>query len=81
MFVAHYAFNTFDQNALLAEHTGTGSFIFVIGLFRHGSQQSPAKGRGVAGSIMYGAFRALDLTPFNHERIVKNEPFVEKAAI
>ena len=38
-------------------------------------------GRGIAELITYGEFRALDLTPFNYERIEKNEPFVEKAVI
>ncbi|MGI9478491.1 MAG: NAD(P)/FAD-dependent oxidoreductase [Hyphomicrobiaceae bacterium] len=77
----HYAFNTLDQNAILGPHTQVENFIFVNGFSGHGFQQSPAMGRGTAELITYGEFRALDLTPFNYERIEKNEPFVEKAVI
>ncbi|MFT7574491.1 MAG: glycine/D-amino acid oxidase-like deaminating enzyme [Alphaproteobacteria bacterium] len=77
----HYAFNTLDQNAILGRHTQVDNFIFANGFSGHGFQQSPAMGRGTAELITYGEFRALDLTPFNYERIEKNEPFVEKAVI
>ena len=77
----HYAFNTFDQNAILGPHTQVSNFIFVNGFSGHGFQQSPAMGRGTAELITYGEYRALDLSPFNYERIEKGEPFVEKAVI
>lgn len=77
----HYAFNVFDQNAILGPHTEVENFIFVNGFSGHGFQQSPAMGRGTAELIVYGEYRSLDLSPFNFERIVKNEPFIEKAVI
>lgn len=77
----HYAFNTFDQNAILGPHTMVENFIFVNGFSGHGFQQSPALGRGTAELITYGEYRSLDLTPFNYERIARNEKFVEKAVI
>lgn len=77
----HYAFNTLDQNAILGPHTEVKNFIFVNGFSGHGFQQSPAMGRGTSELIAYGEYRSLDLTPFNFERIVNNEPFVEKAVI
>lgn len=77
----HYAFNTFDQNAILGPHHEVENFIFVNGFSGHGFQQSPAMGRGTAELITYGEYRELDLSPFNFERIVNNEPFVEKAVI
>ena len=77
----HYAFNTFDQNAILGPHTQISNFIFVNGFSGHGFQQSPAMGRGTAELITYGEYRALDLSPFNYERIEQGEPFVEKAVI
>lgn len=77
----HYAFNTLDQNAILGPHTEVGNFIFVNGFSGHGFQQSPAMGRGTAELITYGEYRALDLSPFNYERIAENRPFVEKAVI
>ena len=77
----HYAFNTFDQNAILGSHTKVENFIFVNGFSGHGFQQSPAMGRGTAELITYGEYRSLDLTPFNYQRIEDNQPFIEKAVI
>ena len=77
----HYAFNTFDQNAILGPHTKVENFIFVNGFSGHGFQQSPAMGRGTAELITYGEYRSLDLSPFNYQRIEDNEPFIEKAVI
>jgi glycine/D-amino acid oxidase-like deaminating enzyme len=79
--VGHYAFNTFDHNAILGPHTEVENFIFVNGFSGHGFQQSPAMGRGTAELITYGEYRSLDLSPFNYERIARNAPFVEKAVI
>ena len=77
----HYAYNTFDQNAILGPHTQVENFIFVNGFSGHGFQQSPAMGRGTAEMITYGEYRSLDLTPFNYARIQNGEKFVEKAVI
>jgi glycine/D-amino acid oxidase-like deaminating enzyme len=77
----HYAFNTFDQNAILGPHTKVENFIFVNGFSGHGFQQSPAMGRGTAELITYGEYRSLDLTLFNYQRIEDNQPFIEKAVI
>ena len=77
----HYAYNTFDQNAILGRHSQVENFIFVNGFSGHGFQQSPAMGRGTAELIAYGEFRALDLSPFNYDRIEKGEKFIEKAVI
>jgi len=77
----HYAFNVFDQNAIIGPHTEVENFIFVNGFSGHGFQQSPALGRGTAELITYGEYRSLDLSPFNYERVAKNEPLLEKAVI
>ncbi len=79
--VGHYAFNTFDQNAILGRHTKVDNFIFLNGFSGHGLQQSPAMGRGIAELITHGEYRSLDLSPFNYERIEKGEKFEEKAVI
>lgn len=81
MWVGHYAFNTFDQNAILGPHTTVENFLFVNGFSGHGFQQSPAMGRGMAELIAHGEYRSLDLTPFNYARIERNEPYVEAAVI
>ena len=77
----HYAFNTFDQNAILGPHDQVENFIFQNGFSGHGLQQSPAMGRGTAEWLTYGEFRTLDLTPFRYDRIPANKPFKEKAVI
>ncbi len=77
----HYAYNTFDQNAIIGPHPEVTNFVFVNGFSGHGFQQSPAMGRGVAEIIATGAYQTLDLTPFSFERIAKGEPFDEKAVI
>ena len=77
----HYAYNTFDHNAIMGPHSEIENFIFLNGFSGHGLQQSPAMGRGTAEMITYGEYRSLDLSPFNFQRLVDNQPFVEKAII
>ena len=77
----HYAYNTFDQNAIVGPHTEVSNFLFVNGFSGHGFQQSPAMGRGTAEWIAHGEYRTLDLTPFHFDRIVNGTKFVEKAVI
>ncbi|KQB95806.1 FAD-dependent oxidoreductase [Loktanella sp. 1ANDIMAR09] len=79
--VGHYAYNTFDQNAILGAHDTVANFVFVNGFSGHGLQQSPAIGRGTAELITYGEYRTLDLTPLNFTRIAQGTRFVEKAVI
>jgi len=77
----HYAYNVFDHNAIMGPHTEVENFIFLNGFSGHGLQQSPAMGRGTSEWLTYGEYRSLDLTPFNYERIVNNNPIIEKAII
>ena len=77
----HYAYNTFDHNAIVGPHTEVENFIFLNGFSGHGLQQSHAMGRGTAEWLTYGAFRTLDLTPFRYDRIVQNQALLEKAVI
>ncbi|WP_299142050.1 FAD-binding oxidoreductase [uncultured Tateyamaria sp.] len=77
----HYAMNTFDHNAILGSHTEVENFVFLNGFSGHGLQQSPAMGRGTAEWLTYGAYRTLDLTPFNYARIPAGTPIIEKAVI
>ena len=79
--VGHYAYNSFDHNAILGPHTEVENFLFANGFSGHGLQQSPAMGRGASELITYGEFRTLDLTPFSHARVVENRPLVEMAVI
>ncbi len=77
----HYAFNTLDHNVIAGPHHEVSNFIFANGFSGHGLQQSPAVGRGVAEWIIYGEFRSLDLSPIGYDRVVRGEPFLEKAVI
>jgi glycine/D-amino acid oxidase-like deaminating enzyme len=77
----HYEFNTFDQNGIVGPHGDIPNLILANGFSGHGLQHSPAVGRGVAEWIVYGEYRALDLTPLSHQRIVKNEPLLENLVI
>lgn len=79
--VGHYAYNTFDQNAVVGRHTKVANFVFVNGFSGHGLQQSPALGRGVAEQIAYGEYRTLDLAPFGFNRIENQYKFMENAVI
>lgn len=79
--VGHYAFNTFDQNALLGRAVDCPNFIFVNGFSGHGLQQSPAMGRGIAELIAYGEYRSLDLSDFDVNRAARGERFLETAVI
>jgi glycine/D-amino acid oxidase-like deaminating enzyme len=77
----HYAYNTFDHNTIMGPHTTVENFFFLNGFSGHGLQQSPAMGRGTAEIMVHGAYRTLDMNPFNFERIAQNSPIIEKAII
>lgn len=77
----HYDYNVLDQNAIIGPHPFVENFLFMNGFSGHGLQQSPAMGRATAEWITYGAFRALDMSPFSFTRIIENRPFLEKAII
>jgi glycine/D-amino acid oxidase-like deaminating enzyme len=79
--VGHYDYNAFDHNAILGPHTEVANFHFQCGFSGHGLQHAPAIGRGMAEVLTYGEFRTLDLSVFSFGRIVRNEPFVERAII
>lgn len=77
----HYAYNTFDHNAIIGPHTEVKNFLFLNGFSGHGLQQSPAMGRGISELIAYGEYRTLDLSDFDYSRIAENRPLIEKAII
>ena len=67
--------------AIMGPHTNVSNFLFLKGFSGRGLQQSPAMGRGTAEWLTYGAYRALDLTPFNFARIPAAAPLIEKVVI
>lgn len=77
----HYAYNLFDQNAVLGRHPEIANFLFANGFSGHGLQQSPAVGRGLAELIVHGAYRSLDLSALGYARIPENRPVREQAVV
>lgn len=77
----HYAFNTFDHNAILGPHSEVANFYFLNGFSGHGLQQAPAMGRGTAELILHGGYQTLDLSPFHFGRLLGNQSAVESAVI
>ncbi|MEO1398959.1 MAG: FAD-binding oxidoreductase, partial [Pseudomonadota bacterium] len=77
----HYAYNTFDQNAIMGPHNEVENFYFLNGFSGHGLQQSPAMGRGTAELMVHGDYRSLDMSLFHYDRIAKNKSIIEKAVI
>ncbi|WP_300032078.1 FAD-binding oxidoreductase [uncultured Roseobacter sp.] len=81
MWVGHYDYNTFDQNAIVGPHPEVDNFMFLNGFSGHGLQQSPALGRGLAEIITTGEYRSIDLSAFSVNRVLQGEKFPEKAVI
>ncbi|MCX7302504.1 MAG: FAD-binding oxidoreductase [Rhodobacterales bacterium] len=79
--VGHYAYNTLDQNAIVGPHPEVDNFLFANGFSGHGLQQSPAMGRGLSELVTYGTYKTLDLSPLGVDRILRNEPLLERAVI
>jgi glycine/D-amino acid oxidase-like deaminating enzyme len=79
--VGHYAYNKLDQNAIIGAHPERPNFMFINGFSGHGLQQSPAMGRAMSELLTYGEYRTLDLSPLGYERVMRNEPLLEKAVI
>ena len=77
----HYAYNTFDHNAIMGPHTEVANFFFLNGFSGHGLQQSPAMGRGTAEIMVHGAYKSLDMSQFHFERIPQGRKIIEKAII
>jgi glycine/D-amino acid oxidase-like deaminating enzyme len=68
--VGHYAYNSFDQNALLGPLPMVPNLYFLNGFSGHGLQQSPAVGRGVAEHILTGGWQSLDLSDLSVTRLL-----------
>ncbi|GAA0292750.1 NAD(P)/FAD-dependent oxidoreductase [Rhodovulum strictum] len=77
----HYAFNRFDQNAIIGRWPGLDNLFVMNGFSGHGLQQAPAVGRGIAELILHGGYRSLDLSDLAPERLFANRPVLEKAVV
>ena len=77
----HYAYNTYDQNAIIGRHPEIENLVFANGFSGHGLQQSPAVGRAVSELIACGAYRTLDLSRLGFERFAANHPIRERNVV
>lgn len=73
----HYAYNVFDQNAILGPHPDVENLLFANGFSGHGLQQAPAVGRGISELLIYGEYRHLDLRRLGFQRFLRDEPIRE----
>ncbi|XP_061754898.1 FAD-dependent oxidoreductase domain-containing protein 1 isoform X2 [Nerophis ophidion] len=74
----YYDYNTFDQNGIVGHHPLFKNMYFATGFSGHGLQQAPAVGRAVAELIRDGTFKTLDLNGLGFNRILNQEPMLER---
>lgn len=79
--VGHYDYNRLDQNAIIGLWPGVENFSLATGFSGHGLQQAPAVGRGMAEILLTGHYQTLDLSQLGPERILTNQPFLERAVV
>lgn len=77
----YYEYNTFDHNAILGPHPGVANLLLANGFSGHGLQQAPAVGRGLAEWIVEGGYASLDLSSLSVQRIVDQQPLMERNII
>lgn len=71
----------FDHNAILGLHPSCDNAYFANGFSGHGLQQSPAAGRAIAELLLTGRYQTLDVSPLGWQRLLRNEPLLEKCII
>lgn len=77
----YYEMNLFDHNAIIGLHPSCDNAYFANGFSGHGLQQSPAAGRAIAELVLTGRYQTLDVSPLGWERLLRNEPLLEKCVI
>lgn len=73
-----YEFNTFDENGIVGLHPYYHNIFFATGFSGHGIQQSPAVGRAISELLLDGEFLTIDLARLNWDRLMVNEPMLER---
>ena len=77
----HYDVNVLDHNMILGAHPDMHNLLFANGFSGHGLQHSPAVGRALSELVLYGGFRALDLSRLGWERVLQNRPLRESNVV
>ncbi|XP_066970079.1 FAD-dependent oxidoreductase domain-containing protein 1-like [Macrobrachium rosenbergii] len=74
----YYDYNTFDQNGIIGLHPMFSNLFLAAGFSGHGIQQAAGIGRAVMESILHGEYMTINLERFAFERILMNEPLLER---
>jgi len=74
----HYETNTFDHNGVIGRHPTISNFVYACGFSGHGLQHAPATGRAVADILLEGKHKDIDVSCFAYERILNNQPLIER---
>ena len=77
----YYDYNTFDQNGIVGPHPQLCNLLLANGFSGHGLQHAPAVGRALAEWIVDGTYTSLDLSALSAQRIINNNPLLEKNII
>ncbi len=77
----HYAYNIYDQNAILGYFPEIGNFLFANGFSGHGLQQAPAVGRAISELILFGRYQTIDLTRFAYHRFAEGNLIKESNVV
>jgi FAD-dependent oxidoreductase domain-containing protein 1 len=74
----HYAQNLLDGNMIIGRYSkGHDNLMTACGFSGHGIMHAPAVGRALSELVLHGAYRTLDLSRMEFERVLRNEPFAE----
>ncbi len=73
----YYEMNDFDHNGLLGTLPEQPRLWFINGFSGHGLQQAPIVARGLAERILFGGYRALDLSALDVTRWPADRPLRE----
>ncbi len=74
----HYAQNMLDGNMIIGRYSnGHENLLTACGFSGHGIMHAPAVGRALSELALHGAYRTIDLTRMEFDRVLKNEPYAE----
>ena len=78
----HYDQNALDANLIIGPWSGEiDNFLIACGLSGHGLMQAPAIGRALKELIVDGGYQTLDLSRFGYQRVVDNQPLLDRGPL
>ncbi|CAH0749070.1 unnamed protein product [Diatraea saccharalis] len=69
--------NTFDYSGIIGPHPYHNNLYIATGFGKQGCQNAPAIGRAISELIIDGRYTSIDLTRFDFDRLLTNNPLVE----